>query len=76
MATFTVNTVNDIVSATDGLLSLREAVAQANNNGGLEQYSVQLDTEGSNVVVGAARWPSAMISQSMGTATMTAFRSP
>ncbi|MGL5061105.1 MAG: CSLREA domain-containing protein [Microcoleus sp.] len=40
MATFTVNTSNDVVNPNDGVLSLREAIAAARNSSGRDKILV------------------------------------
>lgn len=49
MATFTVTTVNDVVSAGDGRLSLRVAVAQANATGGAGTIRFAAGIEGRTI---------------------------
>ena len=51
MATFTVTTVNDTVNAGDGVLSLREAVAQANASAAADTIVFANGIEGQTLVL-------------------------
>ena len=51
MATFTVTTVNDTVNAGDGMLSLREAVAQANASAAADTIVFANGIEGQTLVL-------------------------
>ena len=51
MATITVTTAADVVNANDGVLSLREAVAQANATTALDQIKFAASLEGATLVL-------------------------
>ena len=42
LATYTVTTTNDVIDATDGVLSLREAITQANSNAGADTIDLSV----------------------------------
>lgn len=62
MTTFTVTTADDVVSGTDGKLSLREAVTQANATAAADKIDLtgidaDTTTAGSQAFAGSAATP-------------------
>ncbi|MEK0083025.1 M10 family metallopeptidase C-terminal domain-containing protein [Benzoatithermus flavus] len=55
MATFTVTTLDDVVDAGDGRLSLREAIELANGNAGMDTINFAAALEGGRVVLSGSQ---------------------